>query len=90
MVGHKKWSEIKHKSTPEQRDAARKNLEKNLEYTFKKRKRKDLINAMQITVYSMTDAELDKKLRKEVEEAIEAVIKAHKDSQALAYSIVKE
>jgi len=56
-------------------------------YEFKRKRRKDLYNAMQITVYSMTDAELDKKLRKEVEEAIEKVLKEHKDSQALAYTV---
>lgn len=86
MSGHTKWSEIKHKSTPEQRERAR----KNLEYTFKKKKRKDLINAMQISVFSMTDAELDKKLRKELEEAVSKVIQEHKDNQALAYTITKE
>lgn len=59
-------------------------------YEFKKRKRKDLVNAMQIVVFSLTDAELDKKLRKELEEAVEKVLKNHKDSPALAYSIVKE
>jgi tRNA/tmRNA/rRNA uracil-C5-methylase (TrmA/RlmC/RlmD family) len=59
-------------------------------YHFKKRKRKDLINAMQITVYSLTNAELDKTLRKTVEEAVQEAIKQHKDSQALAYSVVKE
>ncbi len=59
-------------------------------YEFKKRKRKDLVNAMQIVVFSMTDAELDKKLRRELEEAIETVVKAHKDTQALAYTIAKE
>lgn len=83
MVGHTKWSEIKHKSTPEQRAKAR----EEITYEFKKKKRKDLVNAMHITVFSMTDAELDKKLRKDVEEAIEKVLKEHKDSQALAYTI---
>ena len=86
MVGHKKWSEIKHKPTPEQRAKAR----EELKYEFKKKKRKDLINAMQIVVFSMTDAELDKKLRKELEDAVQQVIKEHKDSAALAYTIVKE
>jgi hypothetical protein len=45
---------------------------------------------MQVVVFSMTDAELDKKLRKEVEEAVQKVIKEHKDSSTLAYTIVKE
>ena len=77
MSGHTKWADLKHKKDEKQ-------------YDFKKRKRKDLVNAMQIVVFSMTDAELDKKLRKELEEAVESVIKAHKDSQSLAYTIAKE
>ncbi len=60
-----------------------------LPYNFKKKKRKDLINAMQITVFSMTDAELDKKIRKELEEAVENVVKNHKDAKALAYTVEK-
>ena len=59
-------------------------------YKFKKRRRKDLINAMEITVFSMTNAELDKELRKSLEEAIEKALGEHKDSQALAYTISKE
>lgn len=102
MVGHTKWSEIKHKNKrdphPGRNDLSGiPNVKprtggikpEKIEYEFKKKKRKDLINAMQITVYSMTDAELDKKLRKEVEEAIETVLKEHKDSKALAYTIDK-
>ena len=44
---------------------------------------------MQITVFSMTDAELDKKIRKELEEAVENVVKNHKDAKALAYTVEK-
>ena len=77
MSGHTKWADIKHKKDEKQ-------------YDFKKRKRKDLVNAMQITVFSMTDAELDKKLRKDLETAVEYVVKNHKDAQALAYTIAKE
>lgn len=84
MSGHSKWSEIKHKNPKFLSDKSK------IEYEFKKRKRKDLINAMEITVYSLTNAELDTKLRKELEEAVERIIKQHKDSKALAYSIVKE
>ena len=76
MSGHTKWADLKHKKDEKQ-------------YDFKKRKRKDLVNAMQIAVFSMTDAELDKKLRRELEEAIENVVKAHKDAAALAYTIEK-
>lgn len=75
MSGHTKWSEINHK---------------NKEYKFKKRRRKDLINAMEITVFSLTNAELDKQLRKSLEEAIEKTLKEHKDSQSIAYTISKE
>ncbi len=77
MAGHTPWKDIKHKR--EERTSE-----------FRKRKRKDLINAMQITVYSLTDAELDKELRKTVEEAVSKAIRDHKDNQALAYTVEKE
>jgi len=60
------------------------------EYKFKRKKRKDLVNAMQIVVYSLTDHEVDPKLRKEIEDLVSDAIKKNKDSKQLAYTIVKE
>jgi hypothetical protein len=60
------------------------------EYKFKKKRRKDLVNAMQIVVFSLTDADINPKLRKEIEDLVSGAIKNSKDSQQLAYTIVKE
>ena len=60
------------------------------EYKFKRKKRKDIVNAMEIVVFSLTDAEIDPALRKEIEDLVSQAIRDNKDSKQLAYTIVKE